>query len=639
MSLVSLAGAAALAAISPEAPMDAPVDVPVEAVVVVANRIPVAATESGRSVTVIPEAVIRDRQALVIPDLLASTPGVGVSRNGGPGGVTAVRIRGAEAEQTLFVIDGVRLNDPSVIGGAYDAANLLVGDISRIEILRGVQSAVWGGQAMGGVVSLETRLPPTGALTGEVAAEAGGLGTTYLRGGVGGAGGALAWRLAADSYATDGVSAARGGTERDGYRRTGASGRLTADLAPDIRLDLRAVWSDARNAFDGYPAPAYVFADTSERGRTREALGYAGLTFPVAGGQVKNRLGLALTDTRRRTYDPDQAVTDQTFRAEGQVRRLEYQGEAALTAAWRLTFGAESERSRMRIASPSPWDPEPEALTRSTGVDSAWVQALGAPAEDLTLTLAARLDRHDAFGSHGSGQVALAWHPGGGDTLLRASLGQGFRAPSLYQLYSEYGNAALQPETALAGDLGVEQKAGDVRLSLTLFGRRTEDQVNFAVCTGGGDPNCTGGRYGYYANLDRTMAFGLEAAAFGRLAGFDIDASYTWTQARLEGQDGAPDQDLARRPRDMAAIDVSRTLAGALRLGLSLNSVGESLSDLWGGPPLKAYLTASLRAELPVGRLFSVYGRIDDLTDEAPETVRGYGAPGRVATLGLRGRF
>jgi hypothetical protein len=97
MSLVSLAGAAALAAISPEAPVAAPV----EEVVVVANRIPVAASDSGRSVTVIPEAVIRDRQALVIPDLLASTPGVGVSRNGGPGGVTAVRIRGAEAEQTL----------------------------------------------------------------------------------------------------------------------------------------------------------------------------------------------------------------------------------------------------------------------------------------------------------------------------------------------------------------------------------------------------------------------------------------------------------------------------------------------------------------------------------------------------------
>jgi vitamin B12 transporter len=272
-------------------------------------------------------------------------------------------------------------------------------------------------------------------------------------------------------------------------------------------------------------------------------------------------------------------------------------------------------------------------------VDSAWVQALGTPAEDLTLTLAARLDRHDAFGNHGSGQAALAWRPGGGGILLRGSLGQGFRAPSLYQLYSEYGNATLQPETALAGDVGVEQQAGDVRLSLTLFGRRTEDQVNFAVCSGGGDPNCAGGRYGYYANLDRTTALGLEAAASGRLAGFDIDASYTWTQARLEGQDGAPDQDLARRPRDMASLDVSRTLAGDLRLGMSLNYTSESLSDLWGGPPLKAHLTAGLRAELPLGPLLSVYGRIEDVTDEAPETVRGYGAPGRVATLGLRGRF
>lgn len=631
MSLVSLAGAAALAAAS--------TDTPVEPVIVVANRIPVAASDSGRSVTVIPAEVIRDRQSPVVSDLLASTPGVGISRNGGPGGVTAVRIRGAEAEQTLFVIDGVRLNDPSVIGGAYDAANLLVGDISRIEILRGVQSAVWGGQAMGGVVSLETRLPSPGAFTAEGAAEVGGLGTSYLRGGIGGGSGALAWRLATDSYATDGVSAARGGTERDGYRRTGASGRLTADLAPDIRLDLRAVWSDARNAFDGFPAPAYVFADTRERGRTREALGYAGLTFPAAGGRLKNRLGLALTDTRRRTFDPDQAVTDLTFRAEGRVRRLEYQGEADLTPAWRLSFGAESERSRMQIASPSAWDPNPAPLTRSTGVDSAWVQALGAPARDVSLTLAGRLDRHDAFGDHGAGQAALAWRPNGGGTLVRASLGQGFRAPSLYQLYSEYGNAALKPETAIAWDLGVEQKAGDVRLSLTLFGRRTEDQVNFAVCTGGGDPNCAGGRFGYYANLDRTTALGLEATAAGRLAGFDVDASYTRTRARLEGQAGAPDQDLPRRPRDMASLDVSRTLPGDLRLGMGLRYAGESLSDLWGGPPLKSYLILGLRLELPLANGFSVYGRVDDATDRAPETIRGYGAPGRLATLGLRARF
>jgi vitamin B12 transporter len=630
MSLASLAGAAVLAAAA---------DTPVEPVVVVANRVPVAVSESGRSVTVIPEATIRDRQALVVSDLLATTPGVGVTRNGGAGGVTAVRIRGAEAEQTLFVIDGVRLNDPSVIGGAYDAANLLVGDIRRIEVLRGVQSALWGGQAMGGVVSLETGLPTPGTFFGEAAAEAGGLGTAYLRGGVGGASGALAWRLAADSYSTDGVSAARSGTERDSYRRTGASGRLTADLSEAVRLDLRAVWSDARNAFDGFPAPAYVFADTRERGRTREALGYAGLTFPLADGRVKNRLGLALTDTRRRTYDPDQAVTDQTFRAEGRVERWEYQGEATLTPAWRLTFGAESERSRMRIASPSPWNPEPEPLSRSTGVDSAYLQALGAPAQDVTLTLAGRLDQHESFGRHGSGQAALAWRPGGGDTLVRASLGQGFRAPSLYQLYSEYGNAGLQPETAVGWDLGLEQRAGGLLVSLTLFGRRTEDQINFAVCSGGGDPNCAGGRFGYYANLDRTQAVGLEAAVSGRLGGFDLDASYTRTRARLEGQDGAPDQDLARRPKDMASLDVSRTLAGDLRLGLSLNYAGESLSDLWGGPPLKSRLTAGLRAEAPLGARLSVYGRIEDLTDAAPETVRGYGAPGRVATLGLRARF
>src|SRR5690348_4206310 len=132
-------------------------------VIVVATRLPVAAEKIGNSVSVLTQKVIEDSQAVVASDLLATLPGVTVIRNGGPGATTAVRIRGAEADETLVLIDGVQMNDPSDAAGAFDFGNLLVGDVSRIEVLRGSQSTLYGSQAIGGVINIITA-EPEGAL-------------------------------------------------------------------------------------------------------------------------------------------------------------------------------------------------------------------------------------------------------------------------------------------------------------------------------------------------------------------------------------------------------------------------------------------------------------------------------------------
>ena len=123
-------------------------------VVVTANRSAQAADRVGQSVTVLTRADIQSSQTVVVSDLLARTSGVTVSRNGGEGSVTAVRIRGAETDQTVAIVDGVKLNDPSGTGGGYNFGNLLIGDVARIEVLRGAQSTLWGSQAIGGVVVL-----------------------------------------------------------------------------------------------------------------------------------------------------------------------------------------------------------------------------------------------------------------------------------------------------------------------------------------------------------------------------------------------------------------------------------------------------------------------------------------------------
>lgn len=142
-------------------PPDAAADAGASSILVTATRLATPVDQVPASVTVLDKAAIDRAQDLGVTELLLRTPGVSISRNGGYGTATSLRIRGAESDQTVVVIDGVKLNDPSSAGGGYNFANLLVGDASRIEVLRGPQSTLWGSQAIGGVVNVVTAMPST----------------------------------------------------------------------------------------------------------------------------------------------------------------------------------------------------------------------------------------------------------------------------------------------------------------------------------------------------------------------------------------------------------------------------------------------------------------------------------------------
>ena len=290
-------------------------------VVVTANRSAQAADRVGQSVTVLTAADIKASQTVGVADLLIRTPGVTLSRNGGIGSATSLRIRGAETDQTVAVIDGVKLNDPSGTGGGFNFGNLLVGDIARIEVLRGAQSTLWGSQAIGGVVNIVTA-EPTRPFQAGLDAEAGSRGTTYLRGNIGGATERVTWRLAASRYDTDGFSTFARGTEEDGYENYGLSGRANIRVTEGVSVDLRAVYSNGTVGIDGFPAPLFAFGDTRESSQTKELVTYTGLNFDLFDGRLSNRVAYAYTKTERHNENPDQAVTPVTFDAEGLNKRF-----------------------------------------------------------------------------------------------------------------------------------------------------------------------------------------------------------------------------------------------------------------------------------------------------------------------------
>ncbi len=210
-------------------------------IVVVANRAPEPLSRIGNSVTVLDQQAISASQLIAASDLLQTTPGLTVSRDGGVGQLTTVFIRGADSDETMVVIDGVRMYDPSAPGAGYNFANLLTSDVARIEILRGAQSTLYGSQAMGGVINIVTA-EPTSPLGGGITAEGGSHDTGYVTSNVGGKNEDWMWRVLGFWYGTSGIPAfdeVYGGTRLCASQIGGGTGLLRYEFTPDLQLDLR----------------------------------------------------------------------------------------------------------------------------------------------------------------------------------------------------------------------------------------------------------------------------------------------------------------------------------------------------------------------------------------------------------------
>ena len=637
-----LSAAAVLVGLPSAALAEAAAEIPaVDQLVVTANRSPERADRVGAQITVLTADDLKAQQSPVLSDILSRVPGVSFSRNGGVGGSTQLYIRGAEPGQSVILIDGVRLNDPTTPDTGFNFGNLLVGDIGRVEVLRGPQSVLWGSQAMGGVVNLITA-DPQAPFEANLSAEGGSHGSALGLASVGGKSERVAWRASAGYLTTHGVSAFdehRGGQERDGYRNVGASAKAKVALTDQLSLDLRTFYTRGRNEFDGFPPPTFSFGDTDEHGVTEHLAAYGGANLDLLDGRLHNRVAVSATHVSRKNFDPSQAPLDVTFSSYGHNERYEYQGTFDVSESWTAVFGAEREDSHMR--SSSSFSPAP--VVRSARIDSVYLQVRGDIVPDVTVSGGIRRDEHDDFGGHTVGQASLAWRPGGGDTVLRASWGQAFKAPSLYQLGSEYGNPALRPETANGWDAGVEQRFLDGRavVSVAYFERRTKNLIDFVSCFGGPAPLCafypSGG---YYDNIGKAKAKGIELSAQADLTdALSVQASYTWVDARNRAPGVNFDNLLPRRPIREGDVEVAYRWPVKLTTAVAVHYVGHRYDDAANLRRLKGYVLWDIRAAYPLTEQVEVYGRVENLFDERYETIRNYGQLGRVAYAGVRARF
>jgi vitamin B12 transporter len=619
---------------------------PLDEIVVVANRAPEPLSKVGNSVTVLDQQAIQDSQKVDVGSLLATTPGITFSRSGGPGNATSVNIRGADSDHTVVLIDGVVLNDPSLVSGNFDFGNLLVGDISRIEILRGGQSTLYGSQAIGGVIDIITTEPQPG-FGADVQAEGGSLGTGLAKAGIGEKADNWSFRLGASYYATDSIPALDkrlGGTIPDPFHDSVVSGRATYNFTPDVQFDERAYWTESRVFYDGYSPITFLLANYPQYEDVRQLFDYTGLNFNFFDDQLKNRVAYEYTITQRSDYNSAVDPITQSDNYRGDNSRVEYQGTWAIAQGYQAVFGLQQEKSWSD--SLSTFSP---AVHEQTGQVGEYAQLQGELISGLTLTAGERHDHYDSFGQHYTGQVAAAWSLPS-STVLRGSWSQGYKAPSLYQLYSPYGNPQLKPEKSTDGDGGVEQHLWNdrVTLSATYFLTHFTNLIEFENCPG--SPLCAtlepAGGYGYYANVDRAKASGVELQAAATLTpALALSANYSHIKTEDETPGSATyGQQLYRRPEEAANVSLSYTWPHSVKTTVEARYGGPSLDQNFNVYPVEnvrlgGYTLLNLRISYPVTDKLELYARVDNATDKWYETVYQYGTWGRTAFAGLRAKL
>ena len=589
-------------------------------IVVTASGFEQPRSETGQAIEIVGRARLEQLQSATIAQVLQTVPGVSVATRGGLGGQTSAFIRGGSSAQTLVLIDGVRINDLTSPNGAFDFGALMTGNIGRVEILRGPNSVIWGSQAIGGVVNVQS-IAPVDGFEGRLGAEYGGYDTKRLNANIAGTKGVFEGSVGGAFVKSDGISALAGGTERDGYANATGNARLKVNISDSFTLDFRSYYNRAKVEYD---SEFGVGANGLPVSRNRQFVGYVGAQFDMLDGRLHNRIAYTRTDLRRIGTDPI-VFSFNNFNVRGAIDRMEYHTAFDLNDALTLVAGLEYERT---FASTSFEGAAPDVARND--VVSGFGQIIVRPVNGLTLTAGVR---HDAYSDYG-GQTTLggnlAFTPNEGRTMFRATYAEGFRAPTLTEGQPPYGNLQLKPETARNFDLGVEQQflEGKAQLFATYFNRRSNNLIAFSPVSFQSE------------NIDKVTAKGLEIGLdLNPSSQLDIRASYTLVDAinRTVGDTFGNRQ--ALRPQNSFSLTADWQTAFGLSLGSSLLVIGDSFDDAANNVRLNGYAIWGLRASMPLSDALEVYARVENMLDAQYTVVSGYNSFGRHATIGVRAKF
>ncbi|MFY3385563.1 TonB-dependent receptor domain-containing protein [Paracidovorax sp. MALMAid1276] len=565
--------------------------------VVTATRTPQPLSDLVADVSIIDRETIEASGTTGLADVLARVPGIEISRNGGPGTTTSVFLRGAESRFTAVYIDGVRMDSQSTGGAAWESIPLA--QIDRIEVLRGPAGAVYGSDAMGGVVQIFTKRGENGVAP-YVGIGLGTHGTRKAEAGVSGASGTLDYALGIAHERSKGFSArtlATANPDRDGYESTSGSARVGLQLNSVHRLEGTLLVNDLNSGYDSSPT-----ADD----RNLHQLHALGLNWQAQwSAHYKTRV--QITDSRDR-YETKPSV----YLTDTQLRGYLFQNE------WRqgphlVTAALERREDRLQNA----------PIDRKRSQD-ALALGYGYTAGAHSVQAHLRHDSDSEFGGKGTGSVAYGYRFAP-QWRVTASAGTAFRAPTLYHRFSEYGVGSLNPESSRNVELGLRWAEGSSSFSVTAYRNRVQDLITF------GRPGPCASTFGCYMNTARAEYKGVTLAASHKLGSVQLRGSIDLQDPR----DLDTGKQLRRRAKRHATLGADTVIAG-WTVGAEVQASGHRFDNDANTLRLGGYGLVNLYASTRIARDFTLVARLDNAGDKHYEVARTYATPGRVAYVGVK---
>mgnify|MGYP001568374187 FL=1 len=587
----------------------------IKEVVVSATKIEEPVEETTSDVVVIKGEDIKEMNVEFVPDVLKNIPELNLIQNGGAGKQATVILRGGSSNHTMVMIDGVKVK--STTTGSFDFSGINVDDIERIEIIKGPQSTLYGSEAMAGVINIITK-KGKGKPKIEASFEGGSFGTYKPSVTVSGGDKKYDYRLTGSYFYTDGISAAKQGIERDGYKNASLSGKLGFRPTEKLELEISGKYYYDRSELDAFGVDDLNYV---QHGNHYMLSGKGKLYLFNTWEQI---LTVSTIKDSLKYRDPDTSYNNSDIITG--MDTIDWQHNLYFSERYILTAGAEyrDEKGENKGVFDKVVDNKALYLNNK-------LKFLN---DDLIINAGLRYDDHETFGSETTYRIGGIYNIKPAAIKIKGSYGTGFRAPTLNELFYQdswgsSGNLNLKPEKSNSWEIGVEKDiVKDVAsLSITYFDQNYKDLIDWVET-----PPAS---WQYTPqNIAKAEVKGIEAGASLKIIeGLTLKSSYT----NLDTENKETGKRLPRRPKDKFNMTVEYVKGDAAILA-GYTFVGEAYDDAANSEKKKlaSYSLINLSSSYKLTKNIKLFGRIDNLLDEDYETAKDYSTPGFSAFAGIK---
>ncbi|MES0868591.1 TonB-dependent receptor plug domain-containing protein [Pseudovibrio sp. SCP19] len=583
-------------------------------IIVIANRTETEAGKVGSTTHVVTEEDLKNDGATFVQDYLAQLPGISLTQNGGAGTLSTLRMRGQNGRYIKVSVDGLDLTDPTRARPSAAFQHILLADVERIEILKGSQSALYGGQAIAGVINIVTKRAVAGTVKQSGRVEVGSYDTKSVSYGVRGATDRADIALGVEHFRTSGISAVspKGkSADDDGYENTTLTAKGSYDLTENLNLYFAARGTKGITELDSPGQP-----NLKDDMHYRQVSGKVGANYLAFDDRFFSDFSVQVTDIKREQDFEDASKQNSVF--EGRKVKLDYLGEYDVSEKTKLNFGGDWSKEFSKTNDP---------IDDSSSIGGAFLQLMIEPLNGLSLAGSARFDQHSEFGSFVSKRLTASYEVNE-DLRVRTSVGNGFRAPSLYELnHPSYGNQNLEPEESLSFDFGIDKKwlDGQLSTSATYFNIMTDDLIDYDRSTS---------KYNQIKGTSRSQGVELEIS-YKPIDRLVLTAGYTYTYSI-----GPDKKRLAHVPLHDLSVGMNYDLTDDISLNVNGTYLGENLGSDWPNiVDMEDVFLLGAKASYDVTEEVELYVRGENLLDQEYELINGYQTPGLSVYAGVSASF